>query len=159
MGALIFLLLFLAIPLAELYFLIAVGARIGALPTIGLCILTAVVGGILVRWQGLEVVGRVSAALQRRELPALEMLEGAALLLAGVMLMFPGFFSDILGFLLLIPPLRRAAVLAFLRRRGILDAHAEVHVYRDGQGVHRVIDVEAQPDREPGEPAPPRGRD
>ena len=79
--ALIFLLIFVGAPLLELYLLIEVGSVIGALPTIALSIFTAVLGGLLVRIQGFGVLFRVQAAMERREVPALELLEGAMLLL------------------------------------------------------------------------------
>lgn len=117
---LLFLLLFVGAPLVELYFLIEVGSRIGAIPTIGLTIFTALLGGLLVRMQGLTTAMRVGELLNRGEIPAIEMLEGALLLMAGLMLLLPGFITDALGFLLLIPPLRRNLVLWFLRRSGTL---------------------------------------
>lgn len=111
----LFLLLFVGIPLLELYLLIQVGSEIGALPTIGLTILTALIGGILVRMQGFAVLMRVRGAMARDEVPALDMLEGALLLVAGLMLLLPGFFTDAVGFLLLVPALRRWLVLRYVR--------------------------------------------
>ena len=145
-GLLIFLTIFIGAPLVELYLLIQVGSRIGALSTISLCLFTAALGGLLVRWQGLSVLMRVREALGREEVPALELLEGAAILIAGVLLMLPGFVTDTLGFLLLIPPLRQALILYFLRRRGVLKRPANIHVYtRDGQ-TYRVIEIERHSD-------------
>lgn len=110
-----FLLLFVGIPLLELYFLIQVGAQIGALPTIGLSIFTALLGGALVRLQGFSVLMRVRDAVGREQLPALEMLDGALLLAAGLVLLLPGFVTDVLGFLLLVPGLRRLLIARFVR--------------------------------------------
>ena len=110
----IFLLLFVGIPLIELYFLIQVGSEIGALPTIGLSIFTALLGGALVRVQGFSVLMRVRDATERNEVPALEMLDGALLLVAGLVLLLPGFFTDIVGFLLLIPALRHFMIARFV---------------------------------------------
>lgn len=111
----LFLLLFVGIPLIELYFLIQVGSEIGALPTIGLTILTALIGGFLVRLQGFAVLARVRSATDRGEVPALEMLDGALLLAAGLVLMLPGFFTDVVGFLLLVPPIRRLLIGRFVQ--------------------------------------------
>jgi UPF0716 protein FxsA len=105
-----FLLLFVGIPVVELYFLIEVGSQIGALPTIGLTILTALIGGVLVRLQGFAVLTRVRRATERGEVPALEMMDGALLVVAGLILLLPGFFTDAVGFLLLLPPLRRLLI-------------------------------------------------
>jgi UPF0716 protein FxsA len=117
---LIFLLIFVAAPLAELYVLIEVGSEIGALPTIALSIFTAVLGGAMVRLQGFSVLFRVQEAMARGEVPALQLLEGAVLLLVGFALLLPGFITDAVGFLLLVPPIRRAVILWYVRNRGIM---------------------------------------
>ena len=101
------LLLFIGLPLIEIYFLIQVGGEIGALPTIGLSVLTAVIGTALVRHQGFGVLARVRALTDRGEVPALEMLDGALILVAGLFLLLPGFLTDAAGFLLLVPLIRR----------------------------------------------------
>lgn len=111
----LFLLLFIGLPLIELYFLIQVGGEIGALPTIGLTILTAVIGTALVRHQGFGVLNRVRESMACEEIPALEMLDGALILVAGLFLLLPGFLTDAVGFLLLIPPLRQAIVKRYVR--------------------------------------------
>lgn len=112
----LFILLFLAVPLVELYILIQVGQVIGALPTIALCIFTAVAGGLLLRYQGLQTLFRAQATLARRELPAVEMFEGVGLALGGLLLMTPGFITDAAGLICLLPWTRRGAVRAVLRR-------------------------------------------
>ena len=109
--------IFVAAPLIELYLLIEVGSEIGALPTILLSIFTAVLGGALVRMQGLAVLFRAQAQMANREVPAFELLEGVLLVLAGLMLLLPGFVTDTLGFLLLLPSLRRWLILRWLAAR------------------------------------------
>lgn len=109
-----FLLLFVGTPLIELYFLLKVGSIIGALPTILLSILTAVIGGYLVRRQGLSVLMRVRAMLDQGVMPALEVLDGAILLLCGFSLLLPGFVTDAIGFLLLVPPFRHWLIRRYL---------------------------------------------
>jgi len=94
-------------PLIELYLLIEIGASIGGGTTILLCILTAVLGAVLVRWQGLETLLQAERRLMRGELPAVEALHGAMITFAGVLLFFPGFLTDAIGFLLLVPFVRR----------------------------------------------------
>ena len=135
-----FLLLFVGLPLFELYFLIQVGAEIGAIPTIALTVFTAVLGGLLVRLQGLTTLLRVREAMDRGETPALEMLEGALLLLAGFFLLLPGFFTDAVGFLLLVPPLRRSLLLRYLKRSGVM--HAGGVAREQKRREHRVIEGE-----------------
>jgi UPF0716 protein FxsA len=97
---------FLLVPIVEIYLLIQVGQVIGAGWTILLVVLTAVIGVWLLRIQGLSTLTRVQRRLQENELPAREILEGVALVVAGAFLLTPGFFTDALGFLLLFPPTR-----------------------------------------------------
>ncbi len=112
--------LFLLFPLAEIYVLIRVGSLIGAIPTISLCVFTAVLGAMLMRSQGLSTMRRLQASLARGEMPAEELLEGAVVLVGGALLLTPGFITDTIGFLALIPPVRRAAVRWFLARGGVV---------------------------------------
>jgi len=102
--------LFLAVPVVEIYLLIQVGQVIGAGWTILLVVLTAVIGVWLLRIQGLSTLTRAQQKLQANELPAGEILEGMALVVAGALLLTPGFFTDAIGFLLLFPPKRMALV-------------------------------------------------
>jgi UPF0716 protein FxsA len=122
MPLLLLLTIFVVIPATELYVLIEVGSEIGALTTIWLVILTALIGGWMVRQQGLGVMFRIREQMQRGEPPAVEILEGALLLIMGVLLLLPGFITDALGFLLLIPPLRRWLILQWLKHRGAITA-------------------------------------
>ena len=108
-------LIFLLIPLLEIYILIKVGGVIGALPTVFLVVFTAVLGAFLLKIQGFSTLRRGRAALAHGEIPAIELLEGMVLVIAGALLLTPGFFTDALGFLALIPPVRRAAIMWFLR--------------------------------------------
>lgn len=109
-------LLLLLLPVAEIYLLIQVGGVIGAIPTIALVVFTAVLGTLLLRHQGLAVLNRVQAMVQRGETPTVAMLEGLVILISGLMLLLPGFFTDALGLLGLIPPVRQALIVAVLRR-------------------------------------------
>lgn len=110
--------IFILVPILEIYLLIKVGSVIGALPTILLVLLTAVIGVALLRQQGLSTLQKVQSQMQHGELPAIGMLEGMFLFLAGALLLTPGFFTDTIGFLLLIPPLRKAIALWVLARSG-----------------------------------------
>ena len=116
----LFFMLFIGIPLLELYVLIEVGSQIGASWTIIVSIMTAALGGWLVRAQGFAVLFRAQQQLQQKVLPALEMLEGTTLLVVGFALLLPGFITDVLGFLLLITPFRRYLITWVLCQRGIL---------------------------------------
>lgn len=98
--------IFLVVPIIEIYLLIQVGQVIGAGWTIFLVVLTAVLGVWLLRIQGLSTLTRAQRKLQENELPAREILEGMGLVVAGALLLTPGFFTDAVGFFLLFPPTR-----------------------------------------------------
>ncbi|RFA25367.1 hypothetical protein CAI21_19210 [Alkalilimnicola ehrlichii] len=118
----IFILLFLIVPFVEIYLLIQVGQVIGALPTIGLCVLTAVLGGALLRQQGVRTMARARHNLDQGQLPAHEMLEGIALGIGGALLVTPGFATDAVGFMCLLPFTRRWLVSHVLRRVTVVSA-------------------------------------
>jgi len=101
------LLFFLVVPFVEIYLLLQVGGIIGAIPTIFLVVLTAVLGAWLLKQQGLATLRRFQASLAQGTLPAYEMVEGPILLVGGALLLTPGFITDIMGFACLIPQLRR----------------------------------------------------
>lgn len=100
-------LFFLIVPFVEIYVLLQVGGIIGAFPTIFLVVFTAVLGAWLLRRQGFATWQRFQANLNQGTIPAYEMIEGPILLVGGALLLTPGFFTDILGFACLIPPLRK----------------------------------------------------
>jgi UPF0716 protein FxsA len=108
-------LLFLAIPIVEIYFLILVGRWIGALPTVLIVILTAAAGAALARHQGFATLQRVQMTLARGEMPAQELLEGVILLFGALLLLTPGFITDLAGFVCLIPASRRWLALWTMR--------------------------------------------
>lgn len=108
--------LFIAIPIVEMYVLIKVGGVIGAFPTIFLVVFTAFLGAWLIRIQGISTLMRIRQSLNVGEIPALEMMEGVCLFIAGALLLTPGFVTDSVGFLCLVPAFRRALILALTRR-------------------------------------------
>ena len=99
-------LLFLTIPLIEMYLLIEVGSFLGAFVTIGLVILTAMVGLALLRVQGFQTLYKGLGRFQGGELPIQELAEGLLLGVSGALLLTPGFLTDTIGFLLLVPTIR-----------------------------------------------------
>jgi len=101
-------LLLIAWPLAEVAAFVMVGREIGVLSTIGLVILTALAGSILLRIQGFGVLQRVRSEMDAGRDPGRELANGAMILFAGVLLLLPGFLTDIVGILLFIPPVREA---------------------------------------------------
>lgn len=108
----------IALPLVEIAGFVYVGERIGALATMALTAFTAAGGLWLVRLEGIALAGRAAVAAARGETLAVEAAEGLALAAAGLLLLIPGFASDLLGALLLIPPLRAAAARRLTGRLG-----------------------------------------
>ena len=113
-------LLFIIIPLVELYVIIAVGEEIGALWTVILVLLTAVIGVNMLRIQGMSTLIRAQRNMSQGAIPAMEMVEGIALAVAGVLLITPGFITDSIGFLLLIPASRRAIIRYIMARATVV---------------------------------------
>jgi UPF0716 protein FxsA len=113
------LLAFIAVPVFEIYLFVEIGGLIGAPATIGLVLLTALVGAWLLRLQGLATIARVRGQLESGQLPAMELLEGVVLVFCGALLLTPGFFTDLIGFLGLIPPVRRGLI-GLALQRGVL---------------------------------------
>jgi UPF0716 protein FxsA len=103
----ILLLLFIGLPTVEIYVLIKVGHEIGALWTIVLLFAIAALGSALLRLEGLATLRKVQAAMARGEVPTAAILDGLVLVVAGVLMVTPGFVTDLFAFLLLLPPLRR----------------------------------------------------
>jgi UPF0716 protein FxsA len=146
---LIFLALVL-VPIVEIALFIEVGGWLGLWPTIAIVILTAAIGTVLLRAQGLATLGEVQRRLGAGEDPSTTLAHGAMILVAGVLLLTPGFFTDGIGFLLLTPPVRAAAI-RFARSR-ITRMHVNVRV-RTGRrrgpagpgtvdGEYEVVDPE-----------------
>jgi UPF0716 protein FxsA len=111
--------IFLLVPLFEIYLLLEVGGMIGVGWTIFAVVFTAVLGAALVRMQGFSTVQRIRSQMDQGQLPAVELFEGVFLLVAGALLLTPGFFTDAIGFACLTPPFRRA-VIHYLIRRGTI---------------------------------------
>jgi UPF0716 protein FxsA len=106
------LLVLLAVTIIELTVLVAVGHAIGVLPTIGLLILASVVGAALLRREGARTLRAFVEAVRSRRPPHQELLDGMLIATAGVLIVLPGFVSDVVGLLLLLPPTR-----ALIRQR------------------------------------------
>ena len=113
--AILLLAMFIAIPIIEIGLFIEIGGWIGLWPTLGIVIVTAFAGTTLLRLQGLAVLQRAQQATARNELPVQEVFDGLCLLIAGILLLTPGFFTDTVGFLLFVPPFRRFAASAIGR--------------------------------------------
>lgn len=107
---------FIGVPLIEIGLFIQVGGWLGLWPTLFIVLLTAIIGSALVRSQGLAVLGKLQGSFERLDNPAEPLAHGAMILFSGALLLTPGFFTDAVGFSLLVPRVREI-VFAFLSKR------------------------------------------
>ncbi|MFN3215091.1 MAG: FxsA family protein [Acidimicrobiales bacterium] len=128
------LVLFLVVPIVELYVIVQVAGGIGVLETLGLLIVVSIVGAWLVKAQGIGLVRRVQAKLASGEMPGKELVDGALIVFAGALMLTPGFVTDTVGLLLLLPP-TRAIVRTFLMKRFTVMADAKVASFGFGPGT------------------------
>ncbi len=127
-GKLLF--LFIAIPVAELYLFLTIGKEIGLWPTLAIIVATAFLGAWLTRMQGARAMARFQKATEEGRMPHEEVLDGVMILIAGLVLLTPGFLTDAVGFALLIPPVR-----TFLRKRLAKALKARVQIFTPGGGT------------------------
>lgn len=157
-------LLLTLVPLVELWLLAEVAARIEWGPTIAIVLVTGVLGAALARREGIRALAAFQREVQSGELPAQSLLDGVGILIAGALLVTPGLITDVVGFALLIAPLRRrigARISKSLRKHVVIvDAHGEAATTvtdawpPTGRGRHvesRVIDEDEEPARQSGE--------
>ncbi|GAB3438947.1 FxsA family protein [Insolitispirillum peregrinum] len=150
------LLLVVGLPAAEIYTFVVVGEQIGGLATLGLVLLSTVIGGAIIRLQGLSLLPQMQQAMARHQPPAAALLNGMAVLLAGLLLIIPGFLTDALAVLLLLPPLRRGLLMlglaAFARRwtasAGSFGSGGFAHPHQDFPGSGFAGQSGAAPDIE-----------
>jgi UPF0716 protein FxsA len=142
------LLLFIAMPIIEMWVLISVGSEIGALATIGLVLTTALIGAGLLRHQGLQTLWSVQRKLAEGQMPAREIFSGIILAVSGAFLLTPGFVTDALGFAALVPGLRDQLAALIMRKiivGGVSKSTVNQTFEANNSGADkcdRVIDVE-----------------
>ncbi len=132
--ALVILVVLIGVPIAEIAVFIQVGGWIGLWPTIAMVVLTAMIGTALLRQQGFAILMKVRESLAAGRLPLAEVFDGVCLLAAGALLLTPGFVTDAVGFLLLVPPVR-AAVRLWLA--AYLMSSGRVHTVSEGPAPRR----------------------
>ncbi len=144
--------LFIGLPWLELWLLLRIGAMIGAGATIGMIILTGVIGASLTRVEGARALGKIRGATARGEVPGAAIVDAMLIFAAGLVLITPGFLTDVAGFLLLIPPTRaavRALLVSQLKKHAVcqVNVHTRAEQYRSSNSRRSadpdVIDVEA----------------
>ncbi|MBC8338667.1 MAG: FxsA family protein [Rhodospirillales bacterium] len=142
MGVILFA-VFVGVPILEISLFIEVGGRIGLWPTIGVVILTAFAGTVLLRSQGLSTLRRAQANLEDGRFPMDEVFDGLCLVVAGALLLTPGFFTDGVGLALFVPPFRmllRRFASSYLVASGRVEVHSSGSGFGPGPGS--VIDGE-----------------
>ena len=110
------LLLIILIPIVEIYLFIKIGSQIGAFTTISLIFLTAIIGVYYARYEGLNTLKSGVTQLYKNRMPLFELMSGAALAVAAILLIFPGFATDLLGFLIIFPLTRKIIFYFFTRK-------------------------------------------
>ena len=112
-----FLLLFIGVPALEIFTLIKIGGQIGALNTVSLIFLTAFVGLYFAKQQGLKTIKSGASNLYQNKIPIYEIISGASIGIAALLLIIPGFITDILGFLILIPITRKILINLLIKKK------------------------------------------
>ena len=127
-----FFLIFICLPALEIYLLIEIGSQVGALNTVALIFLTAIIGLYFAKHQGLQTLKSGMINLYQNKIPIYEMMSGASIAIAAFLLIIPGFFTDLIGFLLLIPFTRKILFILTLRKK----------TKNDNQKQNKTIDGE-----------------
>ena len=125
-------LLFIAIPALEVFLFIEIGAQIGAIVTIALIFLTAVIGIYFAKLQGIQTLKSGMVNMYRNKVPVYELISGASIAIAALLLIFPGFFTDFIGFLLLVPLTRKILFTSAFRNK----------IKKEKQNQNKTIDGE-----------------
>ena len=114
-----FFLLFIGVPALEVFIMIKIGGKIGALNTVSLIFFTAIIGIYFARLEGLRTIKAGLTNMYQNKVPVYEMISGASIAIAALLLIIPGFFTDTIGFLLLIPFTRRILIIFFIKKNKI----------------------------------------
>ena len=132
---------FLVVPLIEIGLFIVLGQTIGLWPTLIGVVATALIGSAIIRSQGLSLISDIQRHMQAGRLPAMQLFEGLMIGIAGALLLTPGYFTDTIGFLLLVPQLRQA-LYAFLRTRIKVESFAGTQSYQTRTRSDGVVDLD-----------------
>ena len=127
-----FFLLFIGVPTLEVFLMIKIGGKIGALNTISLIFLTAIIGLYFAKLEGIKTMRSGVMNLYQNKIPVYEMISGASIAIAALFLIIPGFFTDTLGFLLLIPFTRKILISFFIKKRTTSNSQEDTNIL-DGE--------------------------
>ena len=129
----VFFLVFLLVPLVEIACFVLIGQAVGVLPTLAGVLITALIGALVLRAQGLSLIAEIQSTMGRGQLPARALAEAMMVGVAGLLLLLPGYFSDLLGILLLIPPLRAGLYNLLKSRMVVVAAGSSSQAWRNGR--------------------------
>ena len=118
-----FILIFIGLPALEIFLMIKIGGKIGALNTVSLIFLTAIVGVYFAKMQGIRTIRSGIKNLYKNEMPIYEIVSGASIAAAALLLIVPGFFTDVIGFLLLIPLTRKILISFYVKKKKVKINH------------------------------------
>ncbi|WP_181703457.1 FxsA family protein [Chthonobacter albigriseus] len=152
-------LLVLALPILEIATFIAVGREIGILWTLALLLVAGIAGTAVIRLQGVQLIRRLQADVNAGRVPAESLVQGALLALAGFFLLLPGLLTDVLAFILLMPPLRKLAAAWLRRNMTVVETAAGFRATAGSRGPSGVVDLDPDEfevkDRDPDAPPSP----
>jgi UPF0716 protein FxsA len=148
----------LVVPVLEIAVFIIVGGEIGVLATLALILFTAILGTILLRYQGFTIITRIRSEIEKDRIPGRELGDGAMILVAGVLLLTPGFVTDTIGFSLFIPAFRNALWRFIASRVTKVDVQSyySSHQGNAGNGGRKTIDLEPDEFSRDNEDSPSR---
>ena len=135
-----FLLIFIGLPALEIFFMIKIGGKIGALNTVSLIFLTAIVGVFYARVQGIQTLRSGIVNLYQNKAPIYELVSGASIAFASLLLIVPGFFTDLIGFLILIPFTRKILFKILINKRSVEGKDSKINKTIDGEIIDRDKD-------------------
>ena len=135
-----FFLIFIVLPALEIFFMIKIGSEIGALSTLALIFLTAFLGVFFARVQGIQTLRSGFVNLYQNKVPIYELISGASIAIAAVLLIVPGFLTDLIGFILLIPFTRRVLFKIIFKNKATIDKHKEKINTIDGEIIKKEKD-------------------
>ena len=135
-----FFLIFIVLPALEIFFMIKIGSEIGALSTLTLIFLTAILGLFFARVQGIQTLKSGLVNLYQNKVPIYELISGASIAFAAVLLIIPGFLTDLIGFILLIPFTRRVLFKIIFKNKTTIDKHKEKIDIIDGEIIKKEKD-------------------
>ena len=135
-----FFLIFIVLPALEIFFMIKIGSEIGAFSTLALIFLTAILGVFFARVQGIQTLKSGIVNLYQNKIPVYELISGASIAFAAVLLIIPGFLTDLIGFILLVPFTRKILFKMVLRNNKTVDSQKEKNDTIDGEIVKKEKD-------------------